>query len=193
MDAYDVLAYKKDFLKGVKGFILDFDGTLVDSMPFWHTRTRPDPAVYPNFHDFMSFHYGEDIAPKPYAVEFLRFLKENGIKVCICSDTPRKVSEPFFKKHPEFDELALFYLGSDEVGSSKYDSPKLYTEAASRMGLSVDECCVMEDYLSSSTMAKSGGFKVIAVYDDVSRDDMFALKHLCEGYVYNFQKLYMGF
>ena len=49
--------------------------------------------------------------------------------------------------------------------------PDVYMKAAGKAGCSVNECIVFEDVLSAAQGAKSGGFTVVAVYDEASADD----------------------
>lgn len=191
MTVYELLGSKKEYLKNAKAFIFDFDGTLVDSMPYWDRKAGDRISDYGSFSEYMAAKYANDVEPKPFAEELLRLLHENGVPVCIATDTARSMSEGFFKRH-DFDSLIDFYIGFDEVGKNKYESPDIYLEAARRMGVEPGECVVAEDYLSSARTAKKAGFICIGVFDEESRDDMFEMRHICDDYVYNLGKLIPG-
>ena len=47
----------------------------------------------------------------------------------------------------------------------------MYLEALHNIDLTAEECIVFEDVLSAAQGAKSGGFTVVAVYDEASADD----------------------
>ena len=191
MTVYELLGGTREYLKKAKGFIFDFDGTLVDSMKYWNHKAGEHVSDYGTMSDYMTAKYNTDIEPKPHAGELLKLLHDNGVPVCIATDTPRRMSEGFFKRC-DFDSYIDFYIGADEVGKNKYESPDIYFEAAKRMGLEPGECVVAEDYLSSVRTAKNAGFICVGVFDDESRDDMFEIKHLCDDFVYNLGKLLPG-
>ena len=95
MTLYDVLGTKKEYLKNKKAMIFDFDGTLVDSMCFWRNRRGDDVSQYGTFADYLAVKYSAEVEPKPYAVELLKLLKENGVPACIATETPRFLSKGF--------------------------------------------------------------------------------------------------
>ena len=49
--------------------------------------------------------------------------------------------------------------------------PDVYIKAAGKAGYDIKDCIVFEDVLSAAMGAKSGGFTVVAVYDEASSDD----------------------
>ena len=62
------------------------------------------------------------------------------------------------------------FTQTNEVSRGK-KFPDVYMKAAGKAGCSVNECIVFEDVLSAAQGAKSGGFTVVAVYDEASADD----------------------
>lgn len=180
---------KKTYFKGKKGLIFDMDGTLIDSMKYWYQKAGDDMSRYPSYREYMTDRYNNVIEPKPYALELLKLIKENGIPLCIASDTPIALSDGFLKKSG-FDRLIDFYISSEDVGAHKIESPKVFFAAAEKMGLTPGECVVFEDRIDYIRPIKAAGFTVVGVYDEESRDDMFEMKHICDDFVFNLGKLY---
>lgn len=180
---------KKECFKNKKGFIFDMDGTLIDSMKYWYQRAGNDMSPYPSYREYMTEKYNTVIEPKPHALELLTLIKENGIPLCIASDTPIKLSGGFLKRSG-FDRVIDFYISSEDVGAHKIDSPKIFFAAAEKMGLTPAECVIFEDRIDYIRQVKAEGFTVVGVYDEESRDDIFEMKYICDDFVYDLGKLY---
>ena len=188
MSVYELLNPKKEYFKNIKAFIFDMDGTLVSSMHFWNRSEEHGVDDYPSPEEYIIDKYNKHVEPKANAVELLTLLHENGIPVCIASDTPLYISKGLFERH---DLLSLidFYIGSDDVGTYKAKSPKIFLEAAKRLGFPPEECVIFEDRISYCKRAKAEGFHVVGVFDEESRDDTLEMQHICDDYVYNLGKL----
>jgi HAD superfamily hydrolase (TIGR01509 family) len=133
----------------------------------------------------MQRKYNEVIAPKPYAVEVCTLLKHSGVPFCIATNTPYSMAEIMLKKYG-FDKLYDFYIDCKEVGIPK-SKPDIYYIAAKRLGFGIEEVVVFEDMPDSARTAKSAGFCVVGVYDDISKDSMPEMRKLCDDYIYNFR------
>jgi len=78
----------------------------------------------------MEEKYSTVIVPKPTAFEFLTYLRNNGIPLCIATDTPKWLAKGFFDRYPEFSNLFDFYIDSEDAGASKRQSGIIYLKAA---------------------------------------------------------------
>lgn len=182
MQIHELLNSNKKYLKGKKALIFDMDGTLIDSMSYWCYTAGEDITKYPSQIEYLFEKYNNDILPKKGAMELLSLLHENNIPVCIASDTPRKLSEGFFKRF-DFDSVIDFYLGSDDVGVYKSQRPDIYFKAAKKMGVKPEECLVFEDNLSSVLSAATAGFDVVGVYDKENAQNYQRIKTASVDYI----------
>ncbi len=103
----------------------------------------------------------QTVKPLPGAIELIRLLKEQGIKVAIASSAPM-----------ENIQLVLSGLGIDncfdtivwgrEVTEGK-PSPQVFLLAARKLGVQPQECVVVEDAVAGVAAAKKAGMKCVAV------------------------------
>ncbi len=188
MKLYRLFGEKKEYLMGKKAFIFDMDGTLIDSMEHWIVPREEFPDGWEGKREFIRGKYETSVPFKPYALELLQFLKQHQIPVCIASDTPRQLSDGVFKRLG-LGDLIDFYLGSDDVGTSKHQSTAIYHAAAERFGLAPAECIVVEDRGKFCHTAKEDGFGVLGVYDRFSKHELPEMQEYADHFVMDFGEL----
>jgi len=125
--------------------------------------------------------YETDIMPKPSAVEFLRMLKDSGVKLCIATATARELFMPAIKRLG-MEDLFEFYITTAEVGKSK-DHSDIYDIALERLGGTKENTVVFEDQLYCIKTASAAGYRIFAVDDEYSRQDRQTTEKLCERYI----------
>ena len=132
--------------------------------------------------------YNTTIVPKPNAMEFLKYLHENKVPVCLATDTPRKLSEGFFKRF-DFDSLIDAYVDSDDIGMYKSQTCEIYLRAAELLGVKPEECVVFEDNKSSVYSALRAGMDVVAVFDEQNAENESELRKVCVDYIYDMKEM----
>ena len=124
--------------------------------------------------------YRTKVTLKPGINEYLHWLKENGVKMCVATVTDRYLVEE------TLDRLDIRHYFSEiftcaEVGFGK-DKPIIYRKALEHLGTAKKETCVFEDSLFALKTAKADGFHTVGVYDKhESRQD--ELRHLADYYI----------
>ncbi len=107
--------------------------------------------------------YREEIDLKPYAREFLLYLREMGLSLSIATSNFRDVAEDVLRRHDilkYFDSVTV----TQEVPRSKL-YPDVFLLSASRLRSDPAECVVFEDSWSSILGAKAAGMTVVGVRD----------------------------
>ena len=107
--------------------------------------------------------YGRDACLKDGVKEFLEYALKKGKKLCIASATAGRFIEAVLKQTRIYD-MFEFYLSCPDLQMYK-DKPDIYYLAAEKMGLKPQETIVFEDAHHAVLTAKSGGIKVVGVYD----------------------------
>ncbi len=123
-----------------------------------------------NMDDFSSLvnieleklYHSRDIL-KPFVVETLTFLKNDGYKIAVATSTKKVKAEKLLKLvgvFEFFDEI----VGGDMVKNSKPD-PEIFLKACEILGGTPPETLVFEDSFNGVTAGFDGGFKVIMIPD----------------------------
>ncbi|MZQ98001.1 MAG: HAD-IA family hydrolase [Acidaminobacter sp.] len=107
--------------------------------------------------------YGEQVAFKPFALEYLQHLRAHGRRLALVTTTDRVYVDVLFERFGLHDYFEVILTISD-VGAGK-NKPDIYHEAARRLGLGVQECVVFEDALFALETARAAGYVTIGVED----------------------------
>ena len=148
-----------------------------------HTEEEVTRIMY----DTMREGYGT-VVPKEGALEYLRFAKESGIKLCIATATEPEIALEVSERLG-FMEYMDFLVACSDVGASK-EKPDVFLEAARRWGLDPSEVAVFEDGLPGATSAGKAGFTVVGVYDKPSAgDNEKPLRDVSDVYIRSFKDI----
>ena len=127
--------------------------------------------------------YRTKVTLKPGISEYLAWLKENGVRMCVATVTDRYLVEETLERlgvRHYFSEI----FTCAEVGFGK-DKPVIYQKALEHLGTEKRDTYVFEDMLFALNTAKTDGFPTVGVYDrhEVHQDE---LKKLSDYYIRDF-------
>lgn len=112
--------------------------------------------------------YVNEVPLKPGVSEFLRYLREHGIRTGIATSNSKELLLAVLESlgvTEFFDELHT----SCEVKRGK-PAPDIYLLVAEKLGAAPERCLVFEDIMQGILAGKAAGMKVCAVKDDFSAD-----------------------
>ena len=118
---------------------------------------------------------------KEGAADFLRRLKEQGIRLCLATATDRYMAQAALERGGVW-ELFDVTLTCSEVGQGKHD-PAIFEEALRHLGTARESTWVFEDSLYAVKTAKAAGFPVAVVEDKCSEKDRPELRALSDQYL----------
>lgn len=113
--------------------------------------------------------YEINVQAKPGAVEFIKKLHGMGIKLAVATTNYEALYMPTLKRLGISDMFEAFCEASDSAEGKS--SPKVYLEAAKRLGATPESCAVFEDILIGVRSANSAGFTTFAIADNRSKND----------------------
>ena len=127
--------------------------------------------------------YRTKVTLKPGIAEYLAWLKENGVRMCVATVTDRYLVEETLERlgvRHYFSEI----FTCAEVGFGK-DKPIIYQKALEDLGTEKSDTYVFEDLPFALNTAKTDGFPTVGVYDrhEVHQDE---LKELGDYYIFDF-------
>lgn len=119
--------------------------------------------ILAEMNDMMAIHYGQDVPLKDGVAEYLDYLREQGVAMCVASATDKPLMELCLGRLGILDHFS-FLLSCEEVGCGKR-RPDIYLAASARLGGQPSETVVYEDAPYAIRTAKAAGYGVVAIYD----------------------------
>jgi beta-phosphoglucomutase-like phosphatase (HAD superfamily) len=131
--------------------------------------------------------YSHHVPLKPYAKEYLLFLKGQGIKLGVATALPKVLYEPVLKNNGIY---ALFdaFASTDEVVHWK-GSPDIYLLAAKKLGVPSCDCVAFEDVLAGIQGIVLARMQAYGVYDKYSSHEQVQIQELSKRYIYSFAEV----
>ena len=127
--------------------------------------------------------YRTKVTLKPGISEYLAWLKENGVRMCVATVTDRYLVEETLERlgvRHYFSEI----FTCAEVGFGK-DKPVIYQKALEHLETEKSDTYVFEDLPFALNTAKTDGFSTVGIYDrhEAHQDE---LKELADYYIFDF-------
>lgn len=112
--------------------------------------------------------YREEVTLKSGVREYLTFLKEKKIPMCVASATAPDLIKHAAARTGLYDFID-FFVSCADVGKGK-EEPDVFLYAAQKLGSDISETCVFEDSALALTTAKNAGFLTVGIYDSHTFD-----------------------
>lgn len=205
-------------------YLFDFDGTLVDSMPYFADTiiqlmddarvAYPDdiikivtPLGYRGTAEYMiglgykstpdalvdeiiacnTAAYHQSIPLKEGVKEKLLQLKAQGHSINVLTASPHKLLDKCLLRVGIYDLFDNVW-SCDDFPYTKAD-PRIYEEAAKRLGTTVQNCAFVDDNINAVTTAKKAGMLAIGIFDKSSEDFVAEFQAKADRYVFRFAEL----
>ena len=131
--------------------------------------------------------YCHEVPLKPGVLDFLKKLKERGIKTGIATSNSKELAMAVLEAlglMPYFDEIHM----SCEVKTGK-PAPDIYLLVAECLGVTPEQCLVFEDISEGIQAGKAAGMKVCGVEDAFSADYREEKKQLANYYITHYDEV----
>ena len=139
------------------------------------------------FFKIMKYSYHMDVVEKRGIMEYLQYLKEMNVHMCVATGTCQELTCYTLEKLG-LKDFFEFIITCPEVGKDKR-SPLIFEKALERIGGDKSNTMIFEDSLTAIKAATEAGFKVAGVYDEVSAKDKRQICKLAKEYIYSWEEL----
>ena len=134
--------------------------------------------------------YLYEVKAKPGAREYMRFLKEKGIKIGCATSNEKRLAEAALTPHGFMNKVDVVRTAC-EVAKGK-PAPDIYLKVAEELGVSPENCLVFEDIPNGIKAGKAAGMIVIAVKDEASSKEVDEIKALADYFIEDFYDVLEG-
>ncbi len=175
------LPLPEDYSRSIAG--LSFRQTGEYTKARFHLPESVDDILH-EWHEMCESAYVNDVPLKPYAAEYLKKLRGEGVRLAIATALPERLYRPVLRRT---GVLSLFdaFASTDEAGESKR-SGDVYRLAARRLGVEPRECVVFEDILDGLLGAKAAGMKTVLVRDPAAARERERALAVCDAAIDGF-------
>ncbi|MEG2337615.1 MAG: HAD family phosphatase [Clostridium sp.] len=135
---------------------------------------------------YMKSKYENEFNLKDGAAEYIKYLKNNGVKVSLATMTTRTLVEKVLSRHNILD-LFDYINTCSEVGFSK-KHPNVYLKCCTDMNLDISDVVVFEDSLPCIKVAKKAGFYVVGI-KDIDKGSEELIKEISDKYIKSFKDM----
>lgn len=135
----------------------------------------------------VKYSYDHTISLKPYAKDYIKYLHEKGIKMCIATAAEKDLTENVTKRLGIYDYMD-FIITVNEFGKGK-ESPEIFLYCKDKFSFDINDCVVFEDSLYAIKSAKSVGFKVIGLRDLINDQNNVEIEKNCDQLITDFKEL----
>lgn len=132
-------------------------------------------------------YYNTDIPLKPYAVEFIEYLRGLGMTISLTTSNFYDVAKSLLERKG-ISELFDSLTSTQEVTRSKL-YPDVFLLSSERLGTQPSGCIVFEDSYTSVIGAKRAGMYVVGVFDKYAAFAEDMIRYKSDRYILSFSEL----
>lgn len=140
------------------------------------------------WNDMAKLKYENEVGLKDGVFEFLEFLRNNDIKIGICSSNTRFLLDTVLESLKISDMFGVVISGAD-VKKGKPD-PECYLKGAKALGVDPSLCIVFEDLIPGIEAGKNANMKVFAIEDNYSMKDKDIKIQKADYYLESYKELF---
>lgn len=168
--------------------------SLVQAAEFYIKNYAPEKTVLDivkSINALVEDFYFNEVLLKKGVIEFLDFLKDRNVKMCVATATDKYMVEKALERNGIRDYFSEIFTCTN-VGAGK-DSPVIYDKALEHLGTEKDTTFIFEDALYAIETANKADYKIVGIKDVSEPADPEKVKELCNIYINEYQEIYKFF
>lgn len=158
---------------------MTFRETCIDIKEHFQLESPVD-EIFEFFNEVITDFYCTKVEAKPGVAEWLEYLSQNGVKMCIASGSNRHWVESALKRCG-FEKHFNKIFTCPEVGKNKA-FPDIYEQALNYLGTPIETTWVFEDAPLALQTARNYGFKTVGI-SDAAHTDQQRVESLSDYYI----------
>ena len=135
--------------------------------------------------------YFNEVIKKSGVEDFLNFLKNKNVKMCIATATDKHLVKKALERNGILEYFSEIFTCSS-VGAGK-DTPVIYDVALEHLGTPKENTFVFEDALYAIETANKAGYNIVGINDISEKANPDDVKKLCDYYINNYSEIYKYF
>lgn len=135
--------------------------------------------------------YFNEVLKKADVKEFLEFLKNRGVKMCIATATDKYLVEKALERNGLLHYFSEIFT-CNGVGAGK-NTPVIYDVSLEHLGTSKENTFIFEDALYAIETANKAGYNIVGIKDVSEKADPEVIKKLCNYFIDNYKEIYQYF
>ncbi len=143
--------------------------------------------IIAEWNEMARHEYAHNIRLKAGAEEFLKRLKQKGVKIALATASSEELYTAVLKSNGVYG-LFDYFASTDRVSRGK-GFPDVYELACGGLGLKPSECAVFEDIIEGIRGALLGGFTAVACLDKHYSADWEEMKRTADCYFFTYEEL----
>ncbi len=154
-------------------------------------NTATIEGIVADINSLVEDFYFNEVIKKPYVEEFLEFLKNRGVKMCVATATDKYMVEKALERNGLLHYFSEIYTCND-VGAGKNTSV-IYDVALKHLGTPKEDTFVFEDALYAIETANKAGYNIVGIKDVSEKAEPEVIKSLCNYFIENYKEIYQYF
>lgn len=134
--------------------------------------------------------YLYEVQAKPGAIEYMKCLKEKGLKLGVATSNDKQLAIAALTPHGFIEKIDSVRTAC-EVCKGK-PAPDIYLKVAEDLGVEPKHCLVFEDVPNGMRAGKAAGMTVIAVKDAASSPYLEEIKEISDYYINDYYDMLEG-
>ena len=144
-------------------------------------------SIFQRFQEQVVYAYGNTIPLKKAVKETLMRLREQGHGLNVLTASPHLITEICLKRHKVFD-LFDHVWSIEDFGLTKAD-PRIYLQAAERLGALPTDCVMVDDNVNVLKTAKKVGMQTVGVYEEMTKTTWLEMQRIADIAIYDFSNI----
>lgn len=152
---------------------------------------RTVDSVVESINGLVEDFYFYEVALKDGVKDFLEYLKNRNVKMCIATATDKYLVEKALDRNGIRDCFSEIFTCTD-VGAGK-DTPIIYEKALEHLVTNKEKTFIFEDALYAIETAHAAGYNVVGIRDVSEKADPETVKKFCKYYINDYSEIYKYF